>query len=122
VCSGQNEKQADKGRVERTFAVGDQVFLKLKRPFYQRSVADRSVPKLAFRFFGPFEVIKQINHVAYELTLPSGSAIHPIFHVSQLKSAKGLRVPNTDSLLDLSTGLQVLEEVLESRLLRKGVR
>jgi hypothetical protein len=99
--------------------VGDHVFLKLQ-PFCQRSVADRPVSKLTFRFFGPFEVIKQINPVAYELALPSRSAIHPVFHVSQLKSANGVRVPSTDSLPDIFTGLQVLMEVLESRLLRKG--
>jgi hypothetical protein len=111
--------QADKGRVERTFAVGDKVFLKLQQ-FYQKSVGERMNQKLAFRFFGPFEVIKQVNAVAYELVLPSGSSIHPVFHVSQLKSAVGIRTPVHDLVPDLFTGLQVPEEVLDSRLSRKG--
>lgn len=84
--------------------MGDRVFLKLQ-PFCQRSVVDRPNPKQAFRFFGPFEVIKQVNQVAYELVLPLGSSIHPVFHVSQLKLTKGNRILSTDSLPDLSTGL-----------------
>ena len=60
--------------------------------------------------------------MAYELALPSGSAIHPVFHVSQLKAAVGTRVAVNDSLPDLSIGLQVPEEVLDSRLLRRGSR
>lgn len=115
------KKQADKGRTDRQFAVGDRVFLKLQ-PFCQRSVGDRMHSKLAFRFFGPFEIIKKVNHVAYELALPSDSAIHPVFHVSQLKAAVGTRVAVNDSLPDLSIGLQVPEEVLDSRLLRRGSR
>jgi hypothetical protein len=113
------KRQADKGRVERTFAVGDKVFVKLQ-PFCQKSVGERMNQKLAFRFFGPFEVIKQVNAVAYELALPSGSSIHPVFHVSQLKSAVGIRTPVHDLVPDLFTGLQVPEAVLDSRLSRKG--
>jgi transposase InsO family protein len=113
------KKQADKGRVERVFAVGDKVFLKLQ-PYCQKTVEDRVVQKLAFRFFGPFEIIRQVNSVAYELALPAGSSVHPVFHVSQLKSAVGARTPVCDSVPDLSTGLQVPEEVLNSRLYKKG--
>jgi transposase InsO family protein len=113
------KKQADKGRVERVFAVGDKVFLKLQ-PYCQKTVEDRAVQKLAFRFFGPFEIIRQVNSVAYELALPAGSSVHPVFHVSQLKSAVGARTPVCDSVPDLSTGLQVPEEVLNSRLYKKG--
>jgi hypothetical protein len=47
------KRQADKGRSERTFEVGAQVYLKLQ-PYFQTSVAERKGQKLAFRFFGPF--------------------------------------------------------------------
>jgi hypothetical protein len=75
------KRQADKGRVERVFAVGNKIFLK-QQPFCEKSVDDRAIQKLAFRFFGPFEVIRQVNIVAYELALPAGSFVHPVFHVS----------------------------------------
>lgn len=45
--------QADKHRSERSFAVGDWVFLKLQ-PYVQASLAPRSCQKLAFKFFGPY--------------------------------------------------------------------
>jgi hypothetical protein len=48
--------QADKGRSEREFVVGDLVFLKLQ-PYVQFSFATRANQKLAFKFFGPFPVV-----------------------------------------------------------------
>jgi hypothetical protein len=50
------KQQADKGRSERQFKVGDMVFLKLQ-PYVQSSLAPRSNQKLAFKFFGPYKVV-----------------------------------------------------------------
>ena len=38
------------------------------------------------RYNGPFEVLRRVGEVAYELALPpSLSAVHPIFHISMLR-------------------------------------
>jgi hypothetical protein len=50
------KNQADKGRTERSFEVGDLVFLKLQ-PYIQSSLAPRANQKLVFKFFGPFSVV-----------------------------------------------------------------
>jgi hypothetical protein len=80
----QMKKQADKKRSPRTFQVGDSVFVKLQ-PYVQVSVAPRAHHKLAFRYYGPYSVLKRINPVVYEVQLPENSKIHPVFHVSQLR-------------------------------------
>ena len=42
--------------------------------------------KLSPRYIGPFEVLRHVSEVAYELALPSSlSAVHPVFHVSMLR-------------------------------------
>ena len=42
--------------------------------------------KLSPRYIGPFEVLRQVSEVAYELALPpSLSAMHPVFYVSMLQ-------------------------------------
>jgi len=82
------KRHADKHRSERCFAVGDWVFLKLQ-PYVQSSLTNHAHQKLAFRFFGPFRILERIGAVAYRLELPPNSAIHPVFHVSQLKKSPG---------------------------------
>ncbi|XP_073360410.1 uncharacterized protein [Aegilops tauschii subsp. strangulata] len=76
--------QADKHRTERSFEVGEFVFLKLQ-PYLQSSVAPRANHELAFKFYGPFQIIARVGEVAYELALPVSSKVHPVFHVSLLK-------------------------------------
>ena len=48
--------------------------------------------KLAPRYVGPYQILAKRGEVAYQLSLLEGlSAVHDVFHVSQLK--KCLRVP-----------------------------
>ena len=46
----------------------------------------RKKGKLSPRFVGPFEILKRIGKVAYELALPPTLAgVHNVFHVSMLR-------------------------------------
>lgn len=76
----------DKKRSERAFAIGDWVYLKLQ-PHVQSSVMPRAHHKLSYTYFGPYQVEACVGKVAYRLTLPATSRIHPVVHVSQLKLA-----------------------------------
>lgn len=74
-------RQANSGRRDATFAVGDKVRL---------STAHLSLPatlskKFKARFIGPYEVIRVVNPVAYKLKLPQSLKIHPVFHISLLQ-------------------------------------
>jgi len=84
---------ADKSRLPHPFHVGDLVFVKL-RLHRQVSVAGHRVHKLSKRFYGPFKLLRAIGEVAFELELPPGSRIHPVFHVSQLKPCQGALHPS----------------------------
>jgi hypothetical protein len=107
--------QADKRRSERTFAVGDLVYLKLQ-PYVQSSLAPRAHQKLSFRYFGPFKVIERIGATAYKLELPPSSSIHPVFHVSLLKPSTSAKYVISPALPDIDDDLQVPATVLQRRI------
>jgi hypothetical protein len=54
--------QADKGRTERQFNVGDLVFLKIQ-PYVQSSLEPMSNQKLAFKFYGTYVVSEEYEVV-----------------------------------------------------------
>lgn len=113
---------ADANRSPREFQVGEQVLLKLQ-PYSQSSVVNRPFPKLAFKFFGPYEVLSKIGTVAYKVRLPDTSLIHPVFHVSQLKPFTPKYVAESDDLpvpIALDSAEVFPERILERRLSRKG--
>ena len=84
---GERQKhQAGKNRIERSYAVGQSVFVKLQ-PYIQTSLAHRRNQNLSFRYFRPFKIIQKIRNMAYKLDLPATSSVYPVFHVSQLKVA-----------------------------------
>jgi hypothetical protein len=89
--------QADKRRSDRVFQEGELVLLKLQ-PYVQSSMVNRPCPKLDYKYFGQFKVLKKIGSVAYHLELAENSMVHPIFHVSQFKAFIPNAVPGFSDL------------------------
>jgi hypothetical protein len=108
-----------KTRSERQFALGDWVYLKLQ-PYVQSSVAARASHKLSFKFFGPYQVIAKVGSVAYKLALPASSAIHPVFHVSQLKKSVGQHQSVTATPLDSDLQWSIPVAILQRRTVPAG--
>ena len=119
---------ADIRRRDLSFEVGDFVYLRVTPLKGVRRFRTRG--KLAPRFVGPYKILARQGEVAYKIELPiSLSAMHNVFHVSQLR--KCLRGPEDHAALE-SLGLQedltymekpikildVKERVTRSRVLR----
>ena len=112
----------DKNRTPRQYQVGDMVYLKLQ-PYAQTSIANRPFPKLAFKFFGPYKILEHIGSAAYKLELPDTALIHPVFHISQLKSFVPDFTPvfsDISALPRLDTVEVVPEAIIDRRLVKKG--
>jgi hypothetical protein len=85
---------ADRNKVFRDFNVGEHVFLKVKAK--RSSLRSGSFPKLAARYFGPFEIQEKLGLIAYMLAFPASMRVHNAFRVSLLKKY----VPDPNHIID----------------------
>jgi hypothetical protein len=126
MAQNQQKTYADRHWVERSFEVGDLVFLRLQ-PYPQSSLKKSGVEKLQPRFYRPYKVIRRVKELAYKLELPEDSRIHNVFHVSCLKKALGQQVVSSTNLppLDEEGHLILVPEqilaVMEKRLRNKTI-
>ena len=75
---------ADRRRRPLEFEAGEHVFFRVTRTTgVGRAIRSR---KLSPKFLGPYQILRRIGPVAYELAMPPQLAnLHPVFHVSQLR-------------------------------------
>ena len=84
TAQSRQKSYADKRRKPIEFQEGEHVFLKIT-PTTGIGRAIR-VKKLSPRFLGPFQILRRIGTVAYQIALPPQlSNLHNVFHVSQLR-------------------------------------
>jgi hypothetical protein len=112
-----NKQKISAGRhkIERSFEVGDLVFLGLQ-PYRHSSLKKSGAEKLKPRFYCPYRIMRRVGKVAYELEIPEGGKIHNMFHVSCLKKVVGQFISTSEELPPLDEEGQlylVSEEVLE---------
>ncbi|KAF5804296.1 putative nucleotidyltransferase, Ribonuclease H [Helianthus annuus] len=104
---------ADNRRKPLEFQVGDKVLLKVSP--WKGVVRFIKRGKLSPRYIGPFEIIRRIGPVAYQLRLPEEMAgIHDVFHVSNLKKCladESLVVPLKD--IEVNEQLKFVEKPLQ---------
>jgi hypothetical protein len=75
------KQQADKGKTNLEFQVGDMVTLSAE---HLRLKGITDCPKLSARRVGPFKVAAKFSPVVYRLELPPTMKIFPTFHISKL--------------------------------------
>ena len=84
AAQNRQKEYADRKVRDLNFTEGEQALLKVSPMKVVMRFGKRG--KLSPRYIGPFEVLKRVGYVAYELTLPQGlSGVHPVCHVSMLK-------------------------------------
>jgi hypothetical protein len=92
MAQNRMKQQADQHRSERSFEVGDWVFLRLQ-PYKHMSLKQaKKDNKLSPKYYGPYKVLQKIGTMAYKLELPASSRVHPVFHVSCLKKVIGNKI------------------------------
>ena len=99
------------------FKIGDQVYVKAK---YFRSM--RPSKKLSAKNFRPFEIIAKPGSLSFTLRLPDTmKSVHPVFHVSQLKTSLQSSIPNRiqslPPLIEVDREVKYeVEEILDSKI------
>jgi hypothetical protein len=117
IAQSRQRSYADTRWRELSFKVGDFVYLKVSPIRGVRRFGVKG--KLAPRYVGLYQILAKRGEVAYHFSLPKGlSAVHDVFHVSQLK--KCLRVLEEQlpveglEVQEYLTYIEKLVQILES--------
>ena len=104
ITQNRQKNYADTRRRPLEFQVGDHVFLKVSPTKGVKRFGIKG--KLSSRYIGPFEILENVENVAYRLALPpSLENVHNIFHVSMLRKCL------TDSTQPIELSPQQLEKI-----------
>ena len=115
-----HKRAADKHRRSLAFKEDDWVLLKFSKARLSHTTGknrqgeptghQKYYMKLAKRYYGPFQILQQINETSYRLKLPMNWHIHNAFHVSLLKPYKG--DPPTELVQEEPPDFDEQEEIL----------
>ena len=95
AAQDRQRKYADQTRRDTKFEIGDLVLLKVSP--WKGLMRFGKKGKLSPRFIGPFEILKRVGKVAYELALPPNlQHVHNVFHVSMLRKYN----PDTSHIIE----------------------
>ena len=112
------KQQANQHCSERSFDVGDLVFLWLQ-PYKQMSLKQaKKDNKLSPKYYGPYKVLQKIGTMAYKLEIHASSQVHLVFYVSCLKKVIDDKLPVQTILLENDKEGKVILEpksVMETR-------
>nr|KYP40493.1 Retrotransposable element Tf2 [Cajanus cajan] len=85
AAQSRQKSYADRRRKDLEFQEGDHVFLKFT-PWTRVGRALKS-RKLTPRFIGPFQILKRVGSVAYQIALPPNlSNLHDVFHTPNFRN------------------------------------
>jgi hypothetical protein len=111
----------DAGHRDVSFKEGEEVLLSTKNLNLRRVGDKSSKPKLLPKWVGPFKILEAIGKGAYRLQLPDTMKIHPVFHVSLLKTfrSNGSVQPPDPIIIDGEEEFEV-ERILDHRFVKRG--
>ncbi|MCO5549863.1 hypothetical protein L7F22_003337 [Adiantum nelumboides] len=117
IARQKQKAAANKHRRALAFKENDWVLLKFPNARLRHTTGknptghQKYYAKLAKRYYGPFQILKPINEMAYQLRLPNHWLIHNAFHVSLLKPYKG--EPSKVAIMEDPPKVEGQEEVLQ---------
>src|SRR3984885_6559157 len=110
LAQNRMKRQANQHSSERSFNVGDWVFLWLQ-PYKKMSLKQaKKDNKLSPKYYGPYKVLQKIGTMAYKLEFPADSTLHPFFHVSCLNKVIGDKLPVQTILRELDEEGKIILE------------
>ncbi|MCO5550733.1 hypothetical protein L7F22_004224 [Adiantum nelumboides] len=119
ISQQKQKAAANKHRRALAFKENDWVLLKFPKARLRHTSGknptghQKYYAKLAKRYYGPFQILKPINEMAYQLKLPNHWLIHNAFYVSLLKPYKG--EPPSEAIMEDPPEVEDQEEVLQPK-------